>query len=143
MKNKNMLVMGVAILAVILIAGYLVFNVALKGNLSKNTAQNQTNTQQKIVQVARVPQEKVTLTGSGFNPQTLTIKTGTMVIWENKSSAAGSVNSDDYPTNLKYRFLNLGKFEGSSTVGTTFTKPGTYAYHNQSNPNQKGTVIVK
>ena len=140
MKNKNTLVVGFLIVIVVLIAVYLVLN---PNKQSKTITQNPTNAkQQNTQQVKAVKEQIVNLTGSGFNPQTLTIKTGTVVVWINKSAAAGSVNSDSYPTNLLFPLLNLGRFDNGASVATTFTKAGKYTYHNQLNPGQTGTIIV-
>ena len=62
--------------------------------------------------------------------------------WINKSGTQVTVNSDDYPTNQLHKELNFGVFANNSSVVYTFTKPGTYGYHNQFHPNQKGKIIV-
>lgn len=135
MKTKNIWIIVTLIVIVILIAGALIFNT--KSKQSNNPTQNQINTSKETNQLKPVAQEIVTVTGSGFNPQTLTIKVGTLVTWDNKSNVPVSVNSDDYPTNLLYRFLNLGQFANDSSVATIFTKAGRYTYHNQLNPDQR------
>src|ERR1043166_4872232 len=64
-----------------------------------------------------MPQENViTLSSSGFSPNTITIKTDTAVRWKNAKGEDASVNSDDHPTNKKYPFLNLGKFKDGQTL---------------------------
>ncbi len=85
----------------------------------------------------------ITLTDSGFSPNNITIKEGVAIRWKNSSSAAASVNSDDYPTNRLYPELNLGKFEKNQTLVHVFTKAGTYKYHNQMRPQNTGTIIVQ
>lgn len=92
-----------------------------------------------------LPRESmVVLSDSGFRPQTLTISKGTSVRWYNQSgSDNASVNSDNYPTNRLYPELNLGKFAKGQTLAHIFTTPGTYTYHNQYQPSDKGTIIVK
>src|ERR1039458_8285321 len=47
----------------------------------------------------------ITLNKSVFSPKEVTIKAGTSVSWKNESGAKQTVNSDDYPTNLKYKEL--------------------------------------
>ncbi|HZE87272.1 MAG TPA: cupredoxin domain-containing protein [Methylomirabilota bacterium] len=84
----------------------------------------------------------VTLDKNGFSPATVTIKKGTAVRWKNASGKEQTVNSDNYPTNQLHKELNFGAFNNGSTVMYTFTKPGTYGYHNQFHPEQKGTIIV-
>lgn len=95
------------------------------------------------VDSSQVNSNDVTLTTTGFQPDTLTVKVGIYVTWVNKSGKSATVNSDDHPTHIKYPFLNLGEFKPDSTLQTLFDKAGTYTYHNHFNPSQKGTIIVK
>ena len=143
MNSKYTWVMVVVVLVVVLIAGYLLFQT----NTSKqsNVAQNAKNTQNTgaAEQTKPVLQETVTLTTAGFNPQTITVKPGIRVVWLNKSGVTGTVNSDNHPTNLLFPFLNLGRFNDGFSITTMFTKSGTYTYHNELNPDQKGTIIVE
>jgi len=137
MNKKYTWILVLVVLAAVLIAGYLLLNTAMN---KKGTTKNTTNGQ---VTEQSVPKTTVTFTASGFNPQTITVKIGTRVIWSNKSGATGTINSDNYPTNLLFPFLNLGRFNDGSRMSTLFNKLGKYTYHNQLNPTQKGTVIVK
>lgn len=85
----------------------------------------------------------ITLTATGFNPATITIKAGTKVTWTNSSGATGNVSSDPHPIHTNYPPLNLGSFANNSSVSLTFDKAGTYGYHNHLNPGEKGTIIVQ
>lgn len=85
----------------------------------------------------------VTVTNDGFNPKTLTIKTGTKVVWANKSDGTVNVSSDNHPAHLLYLFLNLGSFGKGESVEVVVEKTGTYTYHNHLNPSQKGTIIAE
>jgi plastocyanin len=84
----------------------------------------------------------VTLDKNGFSPKDVSVKVGSAVRWVNKSGAQQTVNSDNYPTNQLHRELNFGVFNNGSSFVYTFTKPGTYGYHNQFNAKQKGEIIV-
>ncbi len=139
MKKQSRLIFGVVVLVVIIVAGYLIISTGI-GQQHK-TAQTLIN-QQQIIN-SHEQRATVTLTGSGFNPATLTVKPGTRIIWLNKSGTNGSVNSDNHPTNLLYPFLNLGQFNNGSSVSVVFKKAGKYTYHNEVNPEQKGTVVVE
>lgn len=88
-------------------------------------------------------EKKVNLTASGFNPQTITVKVATKVVWENKSGTTATVNSAVHPTHQVYPPLNLGSFEDGEVMSLAFDKPGTYKYHNHLNPSQVGTVVVE
>jgi len=84
----------------------------------------------------------ITLDSNGFTPKQVTVKKSTAVRWVNKSGKQQTVNSDTYPTNQLHKELNFGVFNNNSSVTYIFAKPGTYGYHNQLHPDQKGRVIV-
>jgi plastocyanin len=135
------LVAFVALVAVVA-TGYLL----LKGNAQKSSPQNVTApSAQKVnsVNLKNLSAETIMLTSTGFQPQTLNINAGTRVVWQNNSGGVATVNSDNYPTNLLYPFLNFGQFNNGATFSTVFQKAGTYTYYNFLNQSQKGTVIVK
>jgi len=143
MNSKYTWIIALVVLVAVLIAGYLLFQTSTskQGSVTQNTnATQKTGTTEQIKQLF---QESVTLTATGFNPQTITVKPRTRVIWLNKSGVTGTVNSDNHPTNLLFPFLNLGRFNDGSSVSTLFTKLGKYTYHNELNPEQKGTIIVR
>ena len=85
----------------------------------------------------------VTMTSSGFEPQTITIKAGEEVVWVNKSGGVGTVDSADHPTHLKYSPLNLGSFQDGEEHELVFDKPGTYGFHDHLHPNRFGKVVVE
>jgi plastocyanin len=141
--NRYLKLAGIFVVAVVvLITGYFVLNAALKKNPNPTT-QNAKNANNVKASVKYIPAQTITLTSSGFQPQTLTIKSGARVIWINRSGVVGSVNSDNYPTNLLYPFLNFGQFANGSSFSTVFNKTGTYTYYNFPNPSQKGKIIVE
>lgn len=94
------------------------------------------------VQVAKT-QEVVTVTKNGFEPKELMVKTGTRVVWINKSDGPVTVNSNNHPSHLLFPFLNLGEFGNGSSVQVIFDKPGIYPYHNHLDSSQTGTVTVE
>lgn len=133
-NNKNVIITGVIIVVVLLL-----FVGVLGFSKKSNNTQNQVNPT-----AMPLPKESaVSLTASGFEPQTVTIQAGGAVRWTNNSNKSATVNSDDHPTHRKFPELNLGEFSNGSTLVHIFTKPGTYTYHNHFSPDQKGTVIVQ
>lgn len=86
---------------------------------------------------------QVSVTQSGFIPQTINIKAGTKVTWTNKSGQQSNVSSTPHPIHTSWPFLNLGTFSSGQSISVVFDEVGTYTYHNHLNPSQKGTVIVK
>lgn len=135
MYKKNIWILIVVAIAVV--AGLFL----LLGSKSINPTS--TNVKPNVTGKYSVPVSEVSVTQSGFEPQTITIKPGVTVVWSNKSGGDVTVNSDNHPTHLLWPFLNLGKFANGSKVSVVFKTAGTYTYHNHLNPSQKGTVIVK
>jgi plastocyanin len=136
--NSKYLLGGLALLIIVVVGGFLFLN--NKTNYQKTT--QQANSPQPT-QSEQVKNTTVTITNSGFDPAVVNIKTGTTVVWMNKSGQNATVNSDIYPNNLLWSFLNLGEFDNNSNVSVVFEKSGKYTYHNQLNPDQKGTVVVQ
>lgn len=140
MNNKTLITI---IVALILIGAVVV----VLGKLGNKSAQPSTPAQSTTNNTGGIaPKEtivNVNLTSSGFDPKTVTIKTGTRVIWLNKSGDGATVNSDVHPTHQLYPPLNLGEFPNGSSVQLVFDKVGTYKYHNHLNPAQTGTVVVE
>ncbi len=91
-----------------------------------------------------LPQENVVVvTDKGFSPDTITITKDSAVRWKNASGEDASVNSDNYPSNKLYPFLNLGKFKDGQTMIYIFKEAGKFTYHNHFHSEEKGTVIVE
>ncbi|OGH39191.1 MAG: hypothetical protein A3B44_02675 [Candidatus Levybacteria bacterium RIFCSPLOWO2_01_FULL_38_21] len=143
MNNKTLVI----VIAVLIIIGAVVVVAGKVGNKpsqpSSVTNQQGAPAQSTTGATTKENVANVTLTSSGFDPKTVTIKTGTRVIWLNKSGRAATVNSAVHPTHQVYRPLNLGEFPDGSSVQLVFDKPGTYKYHNHLNPAQTGTVVVE
>ncbi|MEK7573149.1 MAG: hypothetical protein AAB531_01865 [Patescibacteria group bacterium] len=146
MNNKTLIIV---IALLIVIGGALLIGGKLTNKKSGNTTQTSVPTtaqqtqsnQNGQVQVGKPITETietVNITSSGFNPQSITIKNGSKVIWINKSGADVNI----VPTN-KYAPLTLGQFPNNSSVQLLFDKAGTYTYQNQLKTSQTGTVIVQ
>ncbi len=71
-----------------------------------------------------------------FDPATLTIKTGTQVVWTNMSDAPHTVTSDNGTFNTS---SNLTQ---NQTFMFTFTTAGTFTYHCNIHPYMKATITV-
>lgn len=78
--------------------------------------------------------QAVAIKNFAFSPATLTIKTGTTVIWTNADSAAHDVTGND----LTSLTLNQG-----DTFEYTFDKAGTYDYICGLHPAMQGTIVVE
>ncbi|MGE5541056.1 MAG: hypothetical protein ACM3TU_02100 [Bacillota bacterium] len=98
----------------------------------------------------------VTYTDTGFSPKTLNITVGTTVHFVNNSSHGMWVASAVHPTHAAYDGTTLqqhcsngSSFDECTSTGKsgsydfTFTKAGTFNYHNHVLANDTGTIVVK
>jgi plastocyanin len=86
----------------------------------------------------------VEITDSGFEPSTLTVNSGDTVTFENDSSDDAWPASDVHPTHQEYPGFDAKKplLPGES-YKFTFTKTGSWGYHNHLEPDVEGTIVVK
>ncbi len=79
-----------------------------------------------------------------FIPRPLTINKGDSVIFTDKMDAEMWIASDPKPENQYVRQFNSGQAWGNGqSYGFQFDKPGTYFFHNEKTPADRGTIIVK
>ena len=71
-----------------------------------------------------------------FNPQKLTVKAGTTVIWTNKDDIPHAVAA----VNKEFKSKTLDTDDG---YAFTFTTPGSYEYFCSLHPHMTGTVVVE
>lgn len=88
-------------------------------------------------------QPTITVTSSGFQPGSLTIKAGETVVWSNPTGDTSNVSSSPHPTHTDYLPLNLGDIAPGASVSLTFPTAGTYKYHNHLNANQFGSITIQ
>lgn len=86
----------------------------------------------------------VTYRESGFSPATLRVKVGTTVVFKNEESEPMWVASNPHPIHTDYPGFDAkrGYAQGES-YSFTFTKPGSWKYHNHLGPSEGGTIIVE
>jgi len=96
----------------------------------------------------------ITLTDAGFSPSKVVVKAGQSVTFVNQSKNGMWIGSDEHPTHTDYsgtsRSAHCPDTDGTAfdqcTVGDsytfTFTKAGTWGFHDHVAPNFTGTVVV-
>ncbi|PIR53184.1 hypothetical protein COU76_02405 [Candidatus Peregrinibacteria bacterium CG10_big_fil_rev_8_21_14_0_10_49_10] len=86
----------------------------------------------------------VTYTTAGFSPTILRMKKGEYVEFRNESNGMLWIASDPHPyhTNLP-SFDSLKAYKQGESYVYTFTKIGTWGFHNHLNPSHKGTIVVE
>lgn len=92
---------------------------------------------------------------NGFTPDTLSVKVGDTVTFVNKSVGKMWVGTDLHPTHMEYDGTSLkdhcaagakASFDqcaAAAEYSFTFTKVGTFNYHNHARATMRGTVVVK
>jgi plastocyanin len=92
-------------------------------------------TVQKSV-AAGPPTVDVKIDNFSFTPATLTVKTGTQIVWTNGDDIPHTVVSDDQ--SFKSKVLDTDE-KFTFTAG----KPGTYSYFCSIHPKMTGKVVVE
>jgi plastocyanin len=102
----------------------------------------------------------VTYTDEGFSPQTVTVAVGDTVRFVNNSGSEMWVAADEHPTHTSYDGTptrdhcadgvnTTGSFDQCARVGAgtswsyTFTKAGSFDYHNHARAADGGTITVQ
>lgn len=85
----------------------------------------------------------VSYTDSGFTPSAISVANGTTVVFTNNSSQMLWVASNPHPSHTDYPELNsMGGISPGGSFSFTFTRSGTWGYHNHMNPGYGGVVLV-
>ena len=86
----------------------------------------------------------VSYTSSGYSPSVVTIRAGDTVKFVNNSSNNMWPASDPHPTHTNYpEFDPMTSISPGGQWSFTFSKPGTWGYHDHLTPGKTGTVIVQ
>jgi YVTN family beta-propeller protein len=88
-----------------------------------------------IAAVAEDQTAAVSISKFAFVPATITIAAGQSVTWSNADSVTHTSTSDD-------KIWDSGDLSPNASFSTTFSQPGTYAYHCIIHPFIRGTIIV-
>lgn len=131
-KMQKAVLMGVAGLMVVTLAG-----------CRANTSQSKSSTQQTTSGADVQGSVVISYGDTGFSPVSAKAKVGEKIEFKNSSSVAVQVNSDPHPTHTLFPELNIGVIDPGSSKSVTFSKAGTYTYHNHRNASQKGTIVVE
>lgn len=149
------------IILIVILGGWLL----LKGVPASAPVTDTTVTNQMPVIGSTTPETSVENTPSiatilytdqGFSPKNLTVLVGTNVTFVDQASGDMWVASDPHPTHQGYDGMTKSQhcevgYTGvvpfdQCTAGTsysfTFSKAGTWGYHNHGSAGDKGTIIV-
>ena len=85
---------------------------------------------------------KITFTDEGFSPTTLTVKKGTKVTVENKSSNELEFSSNNHPSHTDDPELNMSILQPGESGSFTPNTVGTHGFHDHIDDSKTGTIIV-
>jgi plastocyanin len=137
--NKTILIIG--IIVVVLVGGYFIYKGSQPsipkatlptGPSMPTTPEGQAVLPTQTIQPAGLNMS-VSIKNFAFNPATLTVKTGTTVVWTNDDSAPHQIKSDN--------FNSLALSSGQS-FSFLFSTVGQYDYSCAIHPSMKGKIIV-
>ncbi len=142
----NKAIWGVLGALIVIVLGF--FFVTKMGNNQSTTGNSTTSTETTAsptsTESATPAAQVITYTNSGFTPKTLTVKVGDTVTFTNDSSQSMWVASNPHPTHTDYAGFDAktGMSRGESYM-FTFTKAGTWGFHNHLHSTDGGTIIVQ
>ena len=121
-----------------LIAGFLIILFAVSGCSAQKTQAQPTASQSAgDSESDSVIKKDIEISGFVFNPNTLTISSGTSVVWANMDSAAHTIVSDTGDE------INSDSISKGKTYVHIFNASGIYDYHCGIHPSMKGKIIVE
>lgn len=126
MKRTYLIVIIVIVVLALGVGGYFLINNPYKTNTNPGSTSSQGTSSQAT--------NMVSIQNFAFNPDSITVKAGTTVTWQNNDSAThtvviGTLASPDLAPGDSYQH--------------TFSTAGTYQYHCSIHPTMTGTVIVQ
>lgn len=154
----NKTIIAIVIVGVVLVGGYFLFKGIYQPTPITQTSNQQTipqpsasepttqqpTSQPSAGQAPAVEEKVVTYTNAGFSPTTLRIKKGETVSFKNEELESMWVASNPHPIHTDYSGFDAkrGYSKGESYL-FSFTKSGTWKYHNHLNPGEGGVIIVE
>ncbi|MFA5259588.1 MAG: plastocyanin/azurin family copper-binding protein [Candidatus Pacearchaeota archaeon] len=130
MAKNTKIWIGIAVIAVILIVGYVWYNGSKPiDNPNVNLPDNNISSLGKTYNIE--------ITNLAFSTLSLTIKQGETVIWKNLDSQTHTVTSD------KQDEMSSKLLKTNEVYSHTFNTAGTFDYHCEVHPKMKATIIVE
>ena len=89
-----------------------------------------------------VREARVDITDDGFEPNTITVKAGTRITWDNQDPSPYHITSGPYPTHALPDLDSIQNIGPGVTYSFIPTQTGTFAYYNALDPTTQGQIIV-
>lgn len=148
-QNSKGIIITIIVILALIVGGTLVWSRMNNSSTPTQVESNQTpiqtatTTDQANATTTQTKSYTITLTDSGYSPTSLTIDAGETVTFVNNSSGKMWTASASHPTHTDYpAFDEKSAADHGQSWSFTFTKAGTWKYHNHLNPSQFGTVKV-
>jgi len=134
--NKGLLALIIIIIIIIAAGVYLYY--AQSSNRNVQTGMNNSTNQSMGNNSANTTSAATTISiqNMTFNPNQITIKSGTNIQWVNNDNVQHQISSDNGA--FQSNTLNPG-----DSYNFFFAKTGIYGYHDALNPTITGTIIVQ
>lgn len=100
------------------------------------TAVTSTTTSTPAASAPKSPTVSVDISNFSFQPQTLTVASGTTVVWTNRDSAAHTATAEE-------RSFSSDTLNTNGKYSHTFTTVGTFSYFCTFHPSMQAKVIVQ
>lgn len=96
----------------------------------------------KSTQSTLKPQVVIMVTASGFQPETVTVPSGSEVVWKNVDVSPHRIAINPYPV-AENAELDSGVIVPGSSYTFMATEPKTISYHDETNPEFNATLVVE
>jgi len=155
------LLIAIIVIALVVVGGYFLISSRAAAPSIENTDAVQSETSQTEEEPVGDNEYAalITYTDGGFSPETTTIRVGETVRFVNNAGAGMWVGADEHPTHTEYDGTSTREHcvDGAATGGAfdmcrraapgefwefTFTKAGTFDFHNHAQAVHGGTVVV-
>ena len=141
----SLVVLLIIVLGAVVIAGHKnndTTTPTTNGNSSPSQTTNNTQQNNNATQTSTVA-ATISYTDSGFEPASISVKTGDTVKITNKSNRPLQFDSDPHPAHTDETELNVGTVSSGESMTFKVTKSGSWGYHNHLNPGDRGTIEVQ
>lgn len=146
-SSRKTLIIGV-IIAVLVIGGVTAYALTNQQEPAPNSEQTQADTptgsDDRASDTAPTPSERVAIsfTDNGFEPDSVTVKKGTVITVTNNSSEDVQFSSDEHPSHRDNTEMNLKVLSPGESGSYTANTVGTWGFHDHLNDEMTGTVTV-
>lgn len=86
---------------------------------------------------------EVAMANMAFNPETITINSGTTIVWINNDNIAHTIVSGIRDSENAGEMFESSNVRPGETFGFTFEESGSYSYFCSIHPGMEGQVIVE